>query len=309
VRSKLKNKYGSGTSTILSGCSTVSTLTVNYTNTGATDTFSGIIGGTTVGTSRAIALTKSGNGVLSLTATNTYAGGTTINGGTIQITADSNLGTNASPLWRAAFAHPAKGITPVSSSDVGCGDLSPQIGITGTPVIDSSSGTLYVVAKTKEVRSGVTAFYQRLHALDLATLAEQSHSPLVVQASYPGTGAASSGGMVVFDPAQYKERAGLLLVNGTVYTAWASHCDIFPYTGWIIGYDGQTLAQTRVLNVVPNGSDGAIWQAGHRRSRSPRLRAACNGSSPRRRGALCWSASTNIPIRETNSKDASTMRS
>jgi hypothetical protein len=149
-----------------------------------------------------------------------------------------------------------------SSDDRSCDQVTPEIGITATPVIDRGAGahgTLYAVAMSKDASGH---YYQRLHAVDLVTLAEQAHSPIVVQASYPGTGANSSNGAVVFDPAQYKERAGLLLLNGTVYTGWASHCDIAPYTGWIIGYDEQSLAQVRVLNVVPNGSDGAIWQSG-----------------------------------------------
>ena len=149
-----------------------------------------------------------------------------------------------------------------TSDSRGCGQVAPEIGITSTPVIDRAAGahgTLYTVAMSKD---GAGRYLQRLHALDLVTLAEQSQSPIVVQGTFPGTGANSSGGNVVFDPGQYKERTGLLIVNGTVYTAWASHCDIPPYTGWIIGYDQTSLAQTRILNVVPNGNEGAIWQSG-----------------------------------------------
>jgi hypothetical protein len=152
------------------------------------------------------------------------------------------------------------GETP--SDNRGCGQVTPEIGITATPVIDRTAGahgTLFAVAMSKDAAGH---YYQRVHALDLVTLAEQAASPVVVQASYPGTGAGSSGGRVVFDPAQYKERAALLLSGGTLYTAWASHCDIDPYTGWVIGYDRLTLAQTKVLNLVPNGSEGAIWQSG-----------------------------------------------
>ena len=83
-----------------------------------------------------------------------------------------------------------------------------------------------------------------------------------IQATYPGTGDNTNGTSVVFDPKQYKERAALLLLNGVVYMSWASHCDIRPYTGWIMGYSESTLAQTSVLNVTPNGSDGAIWMSG-----------------------------------------------
>ena len=83
-----------------------------------------------------------------------------------------------------------------------------------------------------------------------------------IQASFPGTGDNSNGTNVAFDPGQYEERAALLLLNGVIYTSWASHCDIRPYTGWIIGYSQSTLAQNSVLNITPNGNEGAIWMAG-----------------------------------------------
>ena len=149
-----------------------------------------------------------------------------------------------------------------ASDNRSCSQVTPEIGITSTPVIDRAAGahgTLFAVAMSKDANG---RYLQRLHALDLTTLAEQSQSPVIVQGTYPGTGAASSGGSVTFNPGQYKERAGLLLVNGIVYTAWASHCDNGAYTGWIMGYDEHSLAQTRVLDVVPNGSGGAIWQSG-----------------------------------------------
>jgi hypothetical protein len=148
-----------------------------------------------------------------------------------------------------------------TSDNHGCSQVTPEIGITSTPVVDrnvGAHGTLYTIAMSK---NGGT-YYQRLHALDLLTLGEQTHSPVVIQATYPGTGDNSSGGKVIFDPSTYKERVGLLALNGTIFTAWASHCDYGMYTGWILGYDELTLAQTRVLNVVPNGSKGAIWQSG-----------------------------------------------
>ena len=148
-----------------------------------------------------------------------------------------------------------------STSDTrNCDQINPEIGITATPVIDRQAGphgVIYVVAMSK---SGST-YFQRLHALDITTGAEMFGGPKLIQASFPGTGDNSSNGRVVFDPAQYKDRAALLLLNGVVYTTWASHCDIRPYTGWIMGYDQTTLTQTTVLNVVPNGSEGAIWMA------------------------------------------------
>jgi hypothetical protein len=139
--------------------------------------------------------------------------------------------------------------------------VAPEIGITSAPVIDRTSGpngAIYLVAMSKDASGN---YHQRLHALDLSKGSELFNGPKEIAATYPGTGANSSGGKVIFDPAQYKERTGLLLLNGVVYTAWASHCDIPPYTGWIMGYNKTTLAQTTVLNVTPNGNDGAIWMA------------------------------------------------
>jgi hypothetical protein len=149
-----------------------------------------------------------------------------------------------------------------ASDDHGCGQISPQIGITSTPVIDRSSrpnGTMYVVAMSKNSSS---KYFQRIHALDLTTGAEEFGGPVAVKAKYPGRGENSHGGYVIFDPGQYAERQGLLLLNHVVYTGWTSHCDYRPYTGWLIGYNESTLAQSGVLNLTPNGSEGSIWQAG-----------------------------------------------
>ena len=161
-------------------------------------------------------------------------------------------------LWKASLV--GNGETP--SDNRGCGQITPEIGVTATPVIDRTrgpNGAIYVVAMSMDASGN---YYQRLHALDITTGAELFGGPTAIQASFPGTGENSSGGNVIFDPAQYKERSGLLLVNGQIYTAWASHCDYPPYTGWIIAFDAQTLAMTSVLDVTPNGSDGGIWQSG-----------------------------------------------
>jgi hypothetical protein len=149
-----------------------------------------------------------------------------------------------------------------ASDNRGCGQVTPEIGVTSTPVIDRTrgpNGAIYVVAMSKD---GSGNYHQRLHALDLALGTEVFSGPVDIQATYPGTGDNSNGTDVVFDPAQYKERSALLLLNGVIYTGWASHCDIRPYTGWIMGYSESTLAQTSVLNVTPNGNEGAIWMAG-----------------------------------------------
>jgi hypothetical protein len=159
-------------------------------------------------------------------------------------------------LWSVSLL--GSGESP--SDNRGCSQVTPEIGITATPVIDrqlGSNGTVFVVAMSK---NGST-YFQRLHALDLATGADRVAAETVT-ASYPGTGDNSNGGNVIFDPAKYKERPGLLLLNGVIYTAWSSHCDARPYTGWIMGYTEQTLTQTNVLNVTPNGNEGAIWMAG-----------------------------------------------
>jgi hypothetical protein len=140
--------------------------------------------------------------------------------------------------------------------------VSPEIGVTSTPAIlrpKTGNPVIYVVAMSKD-SSG--KYHQRLHALDATSGAELHSGPVDISATYPGTGDNSSGGKVIFDPAQYKERAGLLLIGNTLYLAWASHCDFRPYTGWIMGYNATTLAQTTVLNVTPNGNEGAIWNSG-----------------------------------------------
>jgi hypothetical protein len=172
--------------------------------------------------------------------------------------ADNNSGANSAPLWQTSFIDPAHGITPVSSSDTGCGDLAPEIGITGTPVIDPVAHTIYFVAKTKE--NGV--FVQRLHALDVSTGSERANSPVVIRATVSGGGDGSVNGQVSFDALTESQRAGLLLMNGVIYIGWASHCDNGPYHGWLLGYDKQTLNQVAVFNSTPNGGLGGFWASG-----------------------------------------------
>lgn len=154
----------------------------------------------------------------------------------------------------------ASGETP--SDDRGCDQVVPQIGITSTPAIfrpKTGNTVIYVVAMSKDSSGN---YHQRLHALNAATGAELEKGPVPITAEYPGTGDNSSGGYVIFDPSQYKERSGLLLAAGTVYLTWASHCDIRPYTGWVMAYNASNLKQTSVLNVTPNGNEGAIWGSG-----------------------------------------------
>ncbi len=169
--------------------------------------------------------------------------------------ADSISGTTSTFLWKTTTL----GSGETTSDNRGCGQVSPEIGITATPVIDRARNAIYLVAMSKDV-SG--SYFQRLHALNLSTGAELFSGPQTITATYPGTGDNSFGGNVVFDPKQYKERPGLLQINGTIYTTWSSHCDIRPYTSWVMAFNADTLAPTSVLNLVPNGSEGGIWMAG-----------------------------------------------
>ena len=166
---------------------------------------------------------------------------------------DSDTGT---VLWQRSLL-PA-GETP--SDDRGCGQVTPAIGVTSTPVIDRSAGAhgiIYLVAMSIDASQN---YHQRLHALDVTTGAELLNGPMEIAATYPAAG----GGLNTFDAGSYEERAGLLLLNGVIYTTWTSHCDAAPYTGWVIAYNSSTLAQTAVLNVAANSAGGgpAIWMAG-----------------------------------------------
>jgi len=151
--------------------------------------------------------------------------------------ADNNTGANVSPLWQVSFIDPTHGITTASSGDVSCSDLVPEVGITGTPVIDTATGTMYLTAKTKENGK----FAQRLHALDITTGAEKFGGPTLITARIKGSGDGSVNGFLSFSALREGQRAGLLLQNGQVYVAWSSHCDVGPYHGWLISFNASTL--------------------------------------------------------------------
>jgi outer membrane protein assembly factor BamB len=156
-------------------------------------------------------------------------------------------------LWQVSVLGPNE----KPSDDRGCGNLTPEIGITSTPVIDLTAGphgTIFLVAASTD---GNGNYYQRLHALDLATGAEQSGSPATIQAMFP-----SSAGPLTFDPSQQLQRTALLLLNGTIYIAWTSHCDAGNYYGWIMGYSESTLQQVSVFNAAPNFLGNSIWMSG-----------------------------------------------
>jgi hypothetical protein len=177
--------------------------------------------------------------------------------------ADASPCTN---LWSVSLIDASHGgstgETSVPSNLVGSGngDIQPEVGVTSTPVIDPAAGILYAVSKS--VNSAQTSFYQRLHAIDLASGNEKTGSPVTIAGTYPGTG--DNGTVVTFVAQQENQRAGLALVNGVVYIAWSSHEDKPPWYGWMMAYqyNGTTLTQTAVLNVAPNTQQGGIWMGG-----------------------------------------------
>ncbi len=169
-------------------------------------------------------------------------------------------------LWQTSFLRDSGRyiITTLSSDgDVGCDDLVPEIGITGTPVIDLNRSTLYVVARTKvlDTQTGSVQFYQTLHALDLKTGVD-TITPQVITARLPGTGAGSQGGFLTFDPLIESQRPGLLLVNGQIIITFASQCDHGFYHGYALAYDENTLQQTAAFVTTPNGYQGGMWASG-----------------------------------------------
>jgi hypothetical protein len=152
----------------------------------------------------------------------------------------------------------AGGATTVPNGDVSTGDINPEIGVTGTPVIDTTSNTMYVVGKTKENGN----YVQRLHALDITTGAEKSNSPVTLSGQVAGNGNGSSGGVLNWDPKWENNRPGLLLLNGIVYIGFAAHGDNGPWHGWILAYNATSLQQTSAFCSTANGSGSGVWMSG-----------------------------------------------
>ena len=192
---------------------------------------------------------------------------------------DADNAKAAAPLWKVNLG------TPVPTRDLGsaCGtysDFSGEVGITGTPVIDAASKTMYLVARTKDKAESKDAaaktpdataatspadsagFHQYLHAIDITTGRERAGSPVEIKATVPGTGAGSIGGKLDFNPRIHNQRAALLLHGGFVTICWAAHCDTGPYHGWVMSYNAQTLKQSAVFCTTPNGEGAGIWQSG-----------------------------------------------
>jgi uncharacterized repeat protein (TIGR03806 family) len=178
--------------------------------------------------------------------------------------ADDNSGTNSSPLWQVSFLGP--GVTTVPYTDVNTTDITPEIGITSTPVIDPVSGTIYVEVKTKEG----TTYVHRLHALDIRTGLERTDfkSPSVITCNnYPGVGTGDNDGQnpphVLWNPLREHCRPALTLLNGAIYMSFASHGDNGPYHGWMFAYNATNVTQQiGTYNATPNGGLGGFWDGG-----------------------------------------------
>ena len=188
--------------------------------------------------------------------------------------ADNASGLNAVPLWSRSFINPPD-VTSVPYSDLGngYGDIEKEVGICGTPVIDATSNTMYLVAKTKETSGSTINYVQRLHALDVTSGAEKFGGPLTITASASGTGYNGAYGVfedvsqgVAFNPRNEHQRSALLLVNGIVYVAWAAHEDHDAYHGWLMAFtvnqSTQTLSRSAVFCATPNGGRAGVWQGG-----------------------------------------------
>jgi hypothetical protein len=214
-----------------------------------------------------------------------YVPNLTVNGGTHNVVFaatehDSVYAFDADgggQLWQRSFINPGAGITTVPQPEVISGDIVPEIGITGTPVI--SGNTMFVVVKTKEVVNSITHYAQKLHALDLTTGLDRAANGVVTigdttiggpdggytdttMIAVPGTGAGSDGTSLRFNALRENQRTALQLSNGIVYLSWASHGDNGPYHGWVVGYQASDLSLQKVFNTAPNGSASGIWESG-----------------------------------------------
>ncbi len=186
--------------------------------------------------------------------------------------ADSNAGTNGGLLWSTNLGISA--VTPNNDFGNRYGayhDLDPEMGITGTPVIDPVTGTIYLDVFTHE---GNNIYYHRIHALDITTGNERPYSPVLVAASFPGVGVDSSHGVVTFNPEQQLQRPAMTLAGGRLYVCYGSYADTDPYHGWVLGYNATNLqlATNYIFNTTPNATtaefgayaaEGALWMGGN----------------------------------------------
>lgn len=173
-------------------------------------------------------------------------------------------GNSTDPVWHVNLLLSKGGSSStVSASEVQCPFISPEVGITATPVIDIETGTIFVLtgAKTRVNLLSSTTYSQQLHALAITTGREKIGAPIEIHASVRGTGQDSSGGELRFNGLRENPRAALLLTKGAVYISWASSCDVGPYHGWVMAYDARTLKQLGVFNTSPDASESGIWQS------------------------------------------------
>lgn len=167
-------------------------------------------------------------------------------------------GKGTSALWKRSFINPAAGINVVTNSEVGNSDLGPEVSLTGTPVIDPVTGTMYAVVRTNE--NGT--YFQRLHAISLTTGAD-TMTPATISATVNGTGVGGDGaGHISFNELIQNQRPALLMANGNIYVAWGAHGDLGAYHGWLMVFSASTLQKIAVANITPNGKDGGIWMSG-----------------------------------------------
>jgi uncharacterized repeat protein (TIGR03806 family) len=198
--------------------------------------------------------------------------------------ADGNGGANGGVIWQTNL-----GVSAISVFTNGASmtsefgdrynnhqftDLTPEVGITGTPVIDPATGTLYVDVFSRQATVATTNFYHHLHALSLTNGAERPNSPMLVAATYPGTGVDSVGGVVNFNARQHMQRPALTLAGGILFVCYGSYADTDPYHGWVLGFNPTTLQQLTnyIFNTTPNATkavfganaaEGAIWMSGN----------------------------------------------
>jgi len=163
-----------------------------------------------------------------------------------------NTNPEADPVWTKNFG------PSLPASATGCGLLTPEIGITSTPVIDAASKTMWFTSRHAENGKAV----HKLNAIDLTTGEHKPNSPVVITATARGTGSTSVNGVITFDPLKQFQRPGLLKVGNEIVLGFGSQCDIRPYHGWLMGYDATTLQQNRVHITTPNGGEGSIWNGG-----------------------------------------------
>ena len=179
---------------------------------------------------------------------------------------DADSANVSTPYWKVNLT-PANSRVINSHDETGaCNsnykDFSGNMGIVGTPVIDSTTNTMYVVARSVDTTGGGKNFKQYLHALDITSGAERANSPALITATIDGTGDGSSGGKISFNALHQNQRSGLLLANGSIFINWSAHCDWGPYHGWLMGYDKTSLQQQYVYCSTPDGFGGGIWMSG-----------------------------------------------